>query len=74
MEANEIERAIGVSHGYVHAIAMIKHQIGVMRYFPIPPRHKRRRIAREAKIKPLQIIQERLEGDLRRLQAAMKST
>ena len=62
-------RKIGVSHGMVHALAMLKRDIGQRCCRPIPPNHTRRLREREMQIAPLREIYARLEVDLRALQA-----
>ena len=61
-------RKLGTQAGYIHAMVMLKMEIGRMRYCPIHPRHTRLLALREDRILPLKVIYDRLERDLRRLQ------
>lgn len=64
-------RKIGAASGMVHALVMLKHDIGQRTYHPISPRHTRRIREREMQVAPLRDIYKRLEVDLRRLQAVI---
>jgi hypothetical protein len=61
---------LGTCDGYIHAIVALKLRIGQMNYRPIDKRHVRRIAQREATVRPLREMMERLEGDLRQCQAA----
>lgn len=71
MMNEERMRKIGVASGMVHALVMLKRDICQRTYHPIPPHHTRQVRERQMQVATLRDIYKRLEGDLRRLQAAI---
>lgn len=59
-----------VCRGMVTCIAMLKRELGRYDYQPIPKRHVRRIAAREAEMRPMRELYQRMEAELMRMQVA----
>lgn len=59
-----------VCRGMVTCLAMLKRELGRYDYQPIPKRHVRRIAAREAEMKPMRDLYQRMDAELRRMQNA----
>jgi hypothetical protein len=71
---DELERKIGVSHGMIHALVMIKSDIGERTFHPIPAHHTRKLRERDAQVAPMRSIYLRLEQNLRELQSNIEQS